>query len=382
MMMKKTFVMMLLLLAIYASPGFGIVYTGDSPSLSAIAESITPNPAEPGQDISIQLRVYNNGQGLAKDVSVEVIPGEMFRLIGEGTDLSRNFSLCASCSKDSLYTFSVSPLASSAEYPLMFRIWTGNSFKEETIDVRVTGTPDLVLETSAGTDIRLGSAFDLDIRLGNEGTGVARNIKITPSSQGYVIENANLIFIDELKPGQYIERKVRMLVSDSVEPGSQSLDFTIKYKDEESIEVQGQLSIGIQMKSDVKMGISSVSFNPQALTSGSDVQLIVRVENLGEGDARNVQVIVDSDRFSGQKRSFIGQLDEDEDAPAYFMLKAGNPGNSDMGIIVSYEDDIGKHEIRDSLPVDIRAPKASLAIAAAALLTLAAGTYTYLRRKK
>ncbi len=325
-------------------------YDVDSPVISASAESITPYPVEPGQDFSVQLRIYNDGNEKADNVSVDFLKSEVFFLTGKDDDFDKSFSLCSGCSKDNIFYFTVLPDVKSGEYPIIFKIKEQNVIQEETIFIRVIGKPDIIFDAQLlNNTVAPDDSFDVKLKVKNVGTGIARNIKIVPQAQGFVMNSANLVFLDEIKPNEIIEKQLHFMVSDSNKPGPQKLGFSINYKDEKSTEYSLEQSLGVKLLNKVKLDIAAVTVDPNPINDKEKALLIVRVENLGEGDADNIQVRLENDGFEGQTKAYIGKLKEDEDAPAVFSLIPLKSGKHKLRVIVTYEDDLGEHKITEDL---------------------------------
>ncbi|MCK4429205.1 MAG: COG1361 S-layer family protein [Candidatus Aenigmarchaeota archaeon] len=325
-------------------------YNTDIPVLSAVAESITPYPVEPGLDFTVQLRVYNDGGERAENVSITFIESDAFFLTGKDDDFDNPFSLCISGSKDNIYYFTVLPDVKSGEYPLIFKIKEQNVVHEEKVFVRVIGEPDIIFNANLLNDsIAPKGSFSVELIIKNVGTGIARNIKIVPQTRGFVMEGSNLIFINELKPENSIKKEVQFMVSDSNSPGPQKLSFAFTYKDEKSNDYSLEQSLGVKLLNKVKLDIAAVIVDPQPIIQGENTIVTVRIENLGEGKAENVQVFLKNDGFEGQNKAYIGKLSEDEDAPAVFTLISSKPGKHDFIVKVTYEDDTGRHELTETL---------------------------------
>lgn len=69
--------------------------------------SISPNPVEPGQDFTFQLRLTNYGSGETKNMSAVFQENPVFILNGKNDEFDNGFSLCSGCSKDNSFYLSV-----------------------------------------------------------------------------------------------------------------------------------------------------------------------------------------------------------------------------------------------------------------------------------
>jgi len=66
-------------------------FESDSPSLRIIAEEVSPEPVEPGQDITVKIRLMDEGCRTAEDVSLRFKETHPFFLKSEGS--SREYPL-------------------------------------------------------------------------------------------------------------------------------------------------------------------------------------------------------------------------------------------------------------------------------------------------
>ena len=377
--------MIVMLLIITCASASRPIYDTDTPAISTVAESITPYPVEPGQDFTVQLRIYNDGGEKGENISVDFLESKAFFLTGKDDNFNKPFGLCVGCSKDNIFYFTVLPDVKSGEYPLIFKIKERNIIHEEKVFVRVIGQPDIIFEAKVQNDsVMPDSSFDVELIVKNVGTGIARNIKIVPQTTGFVMENANLIFIDEINPNNSIIKYVNFMVSDSNSPGPQKLEFTLAYKDEKSTAYSLEQSLGVKLLNNVKLDIAAVTTDPNPINDGEKAIITVRVENLGEGDANNIQVRLGKDGFEGQTKAYIGKLKEDEDAPAVFSLIPSKPGKHELNVIVSYEDDLGTHEISEELELLVLKKNNTNGFILIVIVLALVGflAYTFLRKKK
>ncbi len=343
-------VLLLALAAMALAAGAQAQLTSAASSVTGSAESISPYPVEPGQDFTLQLRLYNEGGTIAEAVSVEYAESAVFTLTGKEDSFDRSFSLCSKCTRDNLYYFTVSPDASSGEYPLIFKVNDGEVTRQTTVMVRVVGKPDVIFEAEVLDEaVMPDSSFVARLTVRNVGTGVARKLKLTPETAGFVMEGANLLFIDKLGPGESSVHDVTFLVSGDALPGPQSLALGMDYADEQSTQYSTEQSFGVKLLNSVRLNIASVAVDRQPIQKGERAVVTVRVENVGEGTAENIQVALRNSGFEGQSKAYIGRLEEGEDAPTVFTIVPGEAGTHEFRILVTYEDDEGSHEIAEEI---------------------------------
>ncbi len=198
------------------------------------------------------------------------------------------------------------------------------------------------------------------------------------------MENANLVFLDEIRPNETVEKNVHFMVSDSNSPGPQKVAFSITYKDERSTDYSLEQSLGVKLLNDVQLDIAAVTVEPNPIVKGDKAIITIRVENLGEGDANNIQVRLENEGLEGQTKAYIGKLKEDEDAPAVFSLIPSKSGKHDLKVIVSYDDDLGEHELTENLELLVieKNSQTTLIIMFLALGIAAFLGYSFLKKKK
>ena len=383
-MNKQLIAALFLILMVTGAAAQRQIYDADASVLTANAESVSPYPVEPGTDFTVQFRVYNDGGESARNVRVETEENSMFYLTGKGEDLETSFNLCAGCTRDATYYFTASPDARSGNYPLIFKVIEGDNYHEEKVFIRVVGQPDIIFAAQVLDEVVTpDSSFEVLLDIQNVGTGIARNLKLVPQTPGFVMSDSNIVFIDELNPGAQSEQRIIFMASDSLEPGPQTLSFSISYKDENSNTYASDQSLGVDMKSSVDVDIASVTMSPQLVFAYDKFDLAVRVENLGQGEAKNIKVKVDSPHLTGQKTAYIGMLEEDEDAPAYFALTTGFAGDYTMNILVEYEDDLGSHLVEESVSLKVMKAKSMiLLVAVIVLASCSAALFIYSRKRK
>jgi len=375
--------------SIFSLPDFAAgsssqIYKTDTAVISAVAETIDPYPVEPGTEFSVQLRVYNYGGELADSVSVSVEDSDTFFLTGEKEHLDEPFSLCGGCAKEDTFYFTAMPNVNSGEYPIVFKVDDGGSVYSKIVSVKVVGKPDVIFSASMQNEsIATGEYISATLSISNVGTGVARNIKLKPATTGIVMKDENLLFIEEIKPGQTVKRDIVFMVEESIVPGPESLLFDISYKDEGGSSSQFSQSLGFMIEDVVDMDISSLKLEPAVFQLSEEGTLTLRIENLGKGSAKDVRVELVADDFSGNKEAFLGKIEEDEDAPAIFKLTPKGIGSKDVLIRITYKDDTGTKEITEKVAIDVRSvSKGAVFVVLICVAVAGAAAYFVIKGKK
>ena len=137
-----------------------------------------------------------------------------------------------------------------------------------------------------------------------------------------------------------------------------------------------------EFRINVKIGRVVTSKNDRVYPErGQKVSMILRLENVGEGEARFVKASLEGLRGSGSTDAFLGRLDKDDDAPAVFTFIPEKSGEQEVTLLVEYEDDFGDHRLSEDLTFNvIRKGDSILPFALVAVLVLAVALF-YLKKK-
>ena len=133
-----------------------------------------------------------------------------------------------------------------------------------------------------------------------------------------------------------------------------------------------------------ELSIASLKTTPVLPKKGETVELIMRVENTGEGTAKSVEVFMDHP-FKGLKQSFIGSLDSDEDGPAILTFITDKSGEFEFPVTISYKDDFGDQEIKTNVSLNILEKDSNVGIIAVILFIIIAfgwGALHFIQTKK
>jgi hypothetical protein len=395
----------LLVVILLTSPASAAVISGNTHLRVEVAE-ITPNPARPGEDLLIKINVENTGDEPAEDVviGIEELDPFIFKystsgVYGSGTNTERNFQIeqIRQRSKIELnFHFSVASGARSGVHQLEFTIKDGDetSFSRR-IPIRVEGNPDLVLvgteifpvngENSSIGALVPGEEFYLRTEVKNAGNGNAKNVRVMldlNSSSPMIPLQDNVFFIENLSAGGSENLSFKLLLGSNagVQPYRIPLRITAS-NEAETLQINKSQEIGVNVLNRAKINIASLKFDPEMPERGQKVSMILRLENVGEGEARFVKARLERLRGSGSTDAFLGRLDKDDDAPAVFTFIPEKSGEQEVTLLVEYEDDFGDHRLSEDLTFNvIRKGGSILPFALVAVLVLAVALF-YLKKK-
>jgi hypothetical protein len=358
-------------------------YNTDSPYLKLLLEEVTPEPVEPGQYVTVKIRIINEGGEAAEDVSVKLNYDSPFFLKTTSDDPEKTKDLCIGCSMDNTYYLIVDADAKSGLYPLTFEISYEDVIVKpsETIDIKIVGKPDILLQTTnTDTNVTSGEKFNLEIQVDNIGTGIARNIKIIPNSENIMMLGSNVNLVTEILPDQTKTLTSEFIIKESLEPDTYKFPITLEYVDEQGNSYTESFDIGINVLNKADIGIQSIKINPTNPTLLDQVHLEGILENTGKGEANKVtiELITENKKY----QAFVGQLKADDDAPFYFDAKPETVGINTAKLKISYYDDFGYHEIETTLEKEVQRPKNNLITIIIILAIAGAGIWYFLHKRK
>lgn len=352
-------------------------------NINIIIEGVTPEPVEPGQDVTVKVRVYNSGGATAKNVDLKLAAEYPFYLKTEGQEFADSKDICDGCSKDNSYYLVVDADAKSGLYPVKFTAFVDQQLKvEKEVDIRVTGVPDIIFESeSVDGLIKPGEAFSTEITLSNIGTGKARNIKIIPQSKDFITLGSGLHVVDELKPDQDAKIPLEFSVGEDVDPDSYNIPISLIFLDENGVSRNFTENLGVKLADHAEVYLQNIKTIPPSIDVGETFTLQIRVENVGSGDAKNVQAVLLSP-IRGNKETYIGRLEKDDDAPGIFTLRPLWPGKTNNRIIISYSDDFGQHQVSEAFALNVGMKSVTIALVIVLLLVILGFIGYFLFRRK
>jgi hypothetical protein len=175
-----------------------------------------------------------------------------------------------------------------------------------------------------------------------------------------------------------------MRTDTNAQPGTYFIKTRLSYGDSK-LPIARNYNITIDVVGDkAELSIASVKTDPILPYKGNTIEMTLRLENFGEGNAHAVRVYADHP-FQGIKESFIGTLDSDEDGPAVFTFIADKSGDFEFPIKISYNDDFGDNEISTSVNLTILKKKIAwltIILSIVIIALVVCGVFYYFRLKR
>lgn len=361
-----------------------ITYT-QSANLMVFAEEISPEPVQPGQDVTVRISLLNAGGDTAENVFLKLNTNYPFFVKTQSNNFDNNISVCGGCSMDNTYYLVVDANAKSGLYPLDFEIYSDDIILKpaNTIDIKVVGKPDIILDTRIiESNVSSGDKFTINFDAKNIGTGIARNIKITPQSDNILMLGSNINLINEINPDKTVSFNSEFIVKESLEPDTYKFPIKLEYIDEQGTSYETSFDIGVNILDRADLSFQSIKITPINPTLVVEIHMAGIVENTGTGDADKVTVELITEEGKSYK-SFIGQLKADDDSPFYFDTKPESIGMQTATLRISYYDDFGFHTYDTSIENEVRKPTNNLITIIIIVLIVFSGIgYFYYKKKK
>ena len=334
----------------------------------------------PGNQAKISFDVTNKGQSVAERVYIKSSvdgSGLVSRSVGQFFEEKIN----PGESKHYEFTYFATPASTTQNYPISFKVEYNDSYtnKEEPIVTeQVAGifvsnpqkddegkdkkpsTPKLIIEKYS-FEPRLpeaGNEFEMTLNFQNTNSKhEIRNIKITLSSMETTSDNSNTagsniftpvdssntFFIDSIKPGQMVEKKIKMYTVPDAKAKTYQVTANFEYEDTQNNEYKASENIGIPVIQKSRLEIGEVQ-TQESFNAGDGAPLSVVFYNTGKVTLYNMMVRAESDDPSVEIQNpnyYIGNFVSGSTESHDCQINSFEPGTKKVKLIFSYEDSTG-----------------------------------------
>ncbi|WP_048149347.1 COG1361 S-layer family protein [Methanolacinia paynteri] len=245
--------------------------------------------------------------------------------------------------------------------------------------------PVLIVGQSGDTSLQPGDGANVTVSLYNSGESTAEDIfiRVVEDEPSLAVINSQSFHIPDLSSGESESFIISFISDTGMEPGVHEIPLEITYNVVDGSSADQNDAIALDVNGKAELSIASLKTDPVRITGGQEVDLTIRIENTGTGDAKSTVAKIDLP-FEGNKEAYIGKIKPGNDAPAVFTLDAGSPGEYNYSLTISYEDDTGIHESLYPLTLSIRRnnDETGLIIGIIILIAAAAGGYYYFVYRK
>lgn len=178
----------------------------------------------------------------------------------------------------------------------------------------VQGVPSIQLNPSPETEITPGESSYVDISALNTGTDLARNASIRIlSNNNFTVVGSSSFYLGTVYAGRSASATVDLFTNQTLPGGIHSISGVLAYQTQygqrETRNVSLSLNVPIE-KPNIVVGVGSAQ--PQYIYAGSNQTLALNIENIGNGEAKNLTISMGSDRYitvgGFSSMFFIGSL--------------------------------------------------------------------------
>ncbi len=350
-------------------------------TLKSITSGTTTSSVSYGQDVS------QTTTSITPYIDSVILKSKDFEVLGGDSKFEGNIGP----DQPVPVTFLIrAPQKSGMYFPeVWIRVRDGQSLKypvpvNVNTQLSVLRTPSLALENTFPEPVKPGTKVEGTIRIMNEGSTQADNIRVFVNGTPPVAIPAGIssFMIDRLGSGMYREKNLSLLIDKNTQSGIIEVPVRMSYALLDGTIIEDSGSIGLDVRGESEISITSVETTPSRVKPGEPFDLIIRVQNTGTGEAKSVSATVNLP-IKGAKEAFIGRIKAGNDAPATFVLEGTEAGEYAYHTTITYVDDWGTHTLEKDLVLTVADGGDSSAMIILILLILGAGAggFWYMRRK-
>jgi len=347
-----------------------------------------PDRITAGDEFDVSLILLNKGGDALKDIAIAVNssanlavtpkpPNNLYLMeLGMGKTETVVFSFKTDeKSEERLYSIPVilSYKSEGGTEKLQYEIISVTLEKDE---------PAIQVDQGVPAYIKPGEEFEVFLTLVNTG-GSAKNIDIIiDSEEGSILpKGPNNIHLQELSSKATKRIDMMFISSKDLATGLYNIPITVKYEGLDGEIKNQEERLPIEVKGLAKLNIASLKIEPQNPKKGDEVTIELRIENVGDADAENTKLTLDSE-LEGFKTAYLGELKKDDDTPAIFTLKAAVAGEAVNTLTLTYEDDFGENILSEEIRFNISDNQTQNLGTILVVLLAAAALLIYLAAKK
>ena len=337
---------------------FGIA-SAQSGALSIANLDVTPQPVYAGGNATISFQLYNSYTSELTNVNLELTGS--YPLLNYSPAMTQLLTTVPTGMYGGTYLFTytlhVPKDVKSGTYSLdleaTYQTTSGSSNVQETssasmpISFYIRGVPDLNVAANPTEAISPGSESAVGISIINVGTDNATNASITlGNSNNFSIAGGAEFNLGTISPGSTSVASAMLLANATLKGGYADLPVTLTYHDQYGSEytynelVPISVSIG---SPEIEIGIENA--NPPALYPGTNQTLLLSLQNIGSGAAKNVTVsaLSNSNITVGDSasRELVGSVNAGASASASLFITANKNANGSryyLPVSISYQN--------------------------------------------
>ncbi|MBN1433019.1 MAG: hypothetical protein JW931_09650 [Methanomicrobiaceae archaeon] len=245
--------------------------------------------------------------------------------------------------------------------------------------------PMLIVGQSGDSSLEPGEDADVAISIYNSGKSTAEDIfiRVSEDDPSLAASKSQTFHIPGLSSGQSESFSITFISDTDLEPGVHEIPLEISYTVVDGTAMTQTDAIALDIKGRAGLSIASLKTDPVRASGNEPLDITIRIENSGTGDAKSTVARIDLP-FEGNREAYIGKIKPGNDAPAIFSLDTVSAGDYEYNLVVSYEDDTGIHESVYLLTLSVKknSDGTGLIIVMILIIAAAAGGYYYFVYRK
>jgi len=344
---------------------------------------------EPGDEVEIYMKFHQHPLDTAKlailnrekidseHVLVEDVEQSYYivKLVPKGT-LAKRYILIKEAEKNVGRLFAgeswsvkfeikIKPDAPPLNYPMEFQIYKTDSLnvseakllKVFSFDIPVKTEAKLVMEANGSLEI--GKVGEIKLKLRNEGGETAKHcyIDLNLESLPLAAIGTSSKYLGNIPPKEEIETSFELFTDSNAEIGVYTLPLVVTCEDKNGKKKILRKTIGIQVDSDVKIGVTLE--NQDDLAEGIEGSVEIEVANEGFGKVNFLRVILEDSpdyEILSSNEVYVGSLDSDDTESVEFKIRVRNAskGYLDLKVKILYKKEGIDIEQEENTKIRIR----------------------------
>ncbi len=425
-MKSSRFLSLFIIAGLMIAPAMaGEKYLAGSPELDAALSGT--NEFSPGDEVSLTIIIENSGLNIAKIIRSDIITREdnpnTAKLVsvglGEGDapltvksdpQMIGDITGGRSSSATFLVEFDADALPGTYTLPI-FLEYTYLAYSEEigtqlitydydtkeeilSVDVKVVSEVRLEVEDIGTESINVGTEGFVTLTVRNTGQTEAQKaiLRLARNDNSPLIPTDGNVYVGDLAPGEAIEARFKVSVSEDAEIQTYPMDVYLEYEDEDGDSVLSDIeTFGVPVGG--KIDFAVISAVPVIKPGDTDVLEIV-YKNVGDATVYDAQARISAvDPFtSNDDTAYLGDLAPGEESVARFEVSVDSTGTVKMYGLdseIRYKDILGNSQISDTIKIKVEVVPLSematlltnpLVLVLAAFIVIGAGYFVWKRR--
>jgi hypothetical protein len=250
--------------------------------------------------------------------------------------------------------------------------------------IAVAKKPCLIVKKTLPESVVPGDDFTVALTIANDGESQADDLSVTinSSTPSLALKSPANYYFDFVSSGQEKILDLRFSSDKDAPLGLRDIAVTLDYLNPDGTRKHQTEHLGIPVKGIAEISIKSLTTDPVRINPGDRFTMVLRIENTGTDNAKSVSASVDLP-MDGNRETFIGKIEPDNDAPAVFYLRDRDSGEIPYTLRVQYTDEYGTHTVEKPLTLSVSPPDyTSLILIIFVLAALCGGGVWYWRTKR